>query len=158
MKLFQSLHFVSKHLAVSSEANEILGMAGLPKAEGWCHLESIKAIGSCNDQDMYTGQMFLTPFVFAFAFLSFLQNSTELVRNDWVPQTVKCCTVLTCLDNGFSMCITANSNNITASRAQHAVNDTIEWLPQLLWESRVRCYIVLSISLVALHCLGIIHR
>ena len=57
-----------KHLAVSSEANEILGMAGLPKAEG-CQLESIKATGSCNDQD----------FVFAFAFL---QNSTELVRND----------------------------------------------------------------------------
>ena len=120
MKLFQSLHFVSKHLAVSSEANEILGMAGLPKAEG-CHLESIKAIGSCNDQDMYTG-LFLTPFVFAFAFLSFLQNSTELVRNDWVPQTVKCCTVLKCLDKGFSMCITANSSKITESRVQHAVN------------------------------------
>ena len=34
MKLFQSFHFVSKHLAVSSEANEILGMAGLPKADG----------------------------------------------------------------------------------------------------------------------------
>ena len=95
-------------------------MAGLPKAEG-CQLESIKATGSCNDQNMYTG-LFLTPFVFAFAFLSFLQNSTELVRNDWVPQTVKCCTVLKCLDKGFSMCITANSSKITESRVQHAVN------------------------------------